>query len=184
MKNELILVTGGARSGKSRTAEELARAGGERRFYIATAPVLDEEMRDRVTRHQAMRAADHWLTIEEETALEGALERAAAAGAESILVDCLTLWINNLMYHQQLSDEAAMARRAEALVARVRQLPCRRVVMVINEVGMGVVPESALSRRFRDCSGRCAQIVAAHADAVYLTVAGIALPIKAMRRAD
>ena len=177
MKHEVILVIGGARSGKSEWAEQLACAAGERRYYIATCPVLDAEMADRVARHRRSRAGANWTTIEEQTELESALERAAAAGAEAILVDCLTLWINNLLFHDPGLDEAAMARRAENLAACLRRLP-GTTVLVINEVGLGLVPESPLARRFRDLSGRCARILAAAADRVYFTVAGIPQKIK------
>ena len=177
MKHEVILVIGGARSGKSTWAEQLACVAGERRYYIATCPVLDAEMADRVARHRRLRGGANWTTIEEQTELENALERAAAAGAESILVDCLTLWINNLLFHDPDLDEAGMARRAESLAACLQRIP-GTTVLVINEVGLGLVPESPLARRFRDLSGRCAQILAAAADRVYLTVAGIAQKIK------
>ena len=177
MKSKLILVTGGARSGKSRFAEKLAREGGERRFYIATAPVFDAEMAERVARHKALRAKDSWQTIEEETDLVSALSRAAAQGAETILVDCLTLWINNLLYRDEKLSEEAFASVCGKVLDRARELPAQ-VVMVISEVGLGLVPENALSRRFRDLSGRCAQLAAERADEVYFLIAGIPQRIK------
>ena len=177
MKSKLILVTGGARSGKSRFAEKLAREGGKRRFYIATAPVFDAEMAERVARHKALRAKDSWQTIEEETDLVSALSRAAAQGAETILVDCLTLWINNLLYRDEKLSEEALAQVCGKVLDRARELPAQ-VVMVISEVGLGLVPENALSRRFRDLSGRCAQLAAERADEVYFLIAGIPQRIK------
>jgi adenosylcobinamide kinase/adenosylcobinamide-phosphate guanylyltransferase len=176
-KAELILVTGGARSGKSACAEALAKARGARRFYLATAPVCDAEMADRVRRHQTMRASDNWITIEEEIDLASALRRAVRAGAEVVLVDCLTLWINNLLYRDETLDESRFAELCRALLAEIDELPVA-IVMVINEVGLGLVPESALARRFRDLSGRCAQLVAARAGQVYFVVAGINQRIK------
>ena len=177
MKNKLILVTGGARSGKSRFAEKLAREAGEKRFYIATAPVFDAEMAERVARHKALRAQDNWRTIEEETDLASALSQAAEQGAETILVDCLTLWINNLLYRDGKLSEEAFAGVCGKVLDRARELPAQ-VVMVISEVGLGLVPENALSRRFRDLSGRCAQLVAERADEVYFLIAGISQRIK------
>ncbi len=174
---KMILVLGGARSGKSAFAERLVREHGGRRCYIATAPVLDEEMAARVRLHQQHRAAARWPPIEEQTDLVGALQRAVAQGAEAILVDCLTLWINNLMYRQPTFDEAAMRQETERLLAALRELPAL-VVLVISEVGLGLVPENHLARVFRDCSGRCAQMLAAEADEVHFTVAGIPRRIK------
>ena len=177
MKNKLILVTGGARSGKSRFAEKLAREGGEKRFYIATAPVFDAEMAERVARHKALRARDNWQTIEEETDLASALSHAAEQGAETILVDCLTLWINNLLFRDEQLSEEAFAQVCGKVLDRARETPAQ-VVMVISEVGLGLVPENALSRRFRDLSGRCAQLTAERADEVYFLIAGIPQRIK------
>jgi len=177
MTNRITLVIGGARSGKSAFAENLVRQNGGNRFYIATAPVLDPEMEDRVRRHKERRIADHWTTIEEETELAEALKLAVMQGAESILVDCLTLWINNLLYHESGITEDEMAARTDVLLKTLRRLPAS-TVLVIGETGLGVVPESPLARKFRDLSGRCAQILAAGADEVYFTVAGIAQRIK------
>jgi len=177
MKNKIILVVGGARSGKSGAAERMVKECGAKRFYIATMPVFDGETADRVELHRQNRAADHWVTIEEQLDLTGALRRAADSGAEGILVDCLTLWINNLLYRDETLTEREMAEITRQLVEVLRQLPSC-TVLVINEVGLGLVPESPLARRFRDLSGRCAQIVAAAADEVYFMVAGIKQRIK------
>ena len=177
MSNRIVLVTGGARSGKSRFSEGLVLQSEGNPFYIATSPVLDDETADRVRRHRLRREAANWTTIEEERNLVGAVRLAAAEDAGAVLIDCLTLWINNLLFEDPGLSEDDMARKAEELVAALREGPpvC---VLVINEVGLGIVPESPLSRRFRDLSGRCAQIVAAAADEVYFTVAGIAKRIK------
>ncbi len=177
MSNKLILITGGARSGKSRLAEELVLAAEGSHFYLATAPVLDGEMADRVRRHRERRAAANWITLEEERNLAGAVRIAAVEGAGAVLVDCLTLWINNLLYETPELTEEAMAGKTRDLVGALRAGPPLGV-LVINEVGLGIVPESPLARRFRDLSGRCAQVVAADADEVYFTVAGIARRIK------
>ena len=170
MSNRIVLVTGGARSGKSRFSEGLVLQSEGNPFYIATCPVLDDETADRVRRHRLRREAANWTTIEEERNLVGAVRLAAAEDAGAVL-------INNLLFEDPGLSEDDMARKAEELVAALREGPpvC---VLVINEVGLGIVPESPLSRRFRDLSGRCAQIVAAAADEVYFTVAGIAKRIK------
>ena len=176
---KVILVTGGCRSGKSAFAERLVReAHPARRFYIATCPVLDAEMRERVRLHQARRAADQWTTIEEQTDLVSALKR---CGSGVVLVDCLTLWISNLMY--------AAEQKNIAFTEDEMRLECERfqractsfegtIVLVINEVGSGIVPENEAARRFRDCSGRCGQMMASFADRVYLTVCGIPMKLK------
>ena len=177
MKNEIILVLGGARSGKSSFAEKLIRDRGGCKFYLATAPVCDPEMRDRIARHQAIRAADHWTTIEEQFELENALCRAVSQGAQSILVDCLTLWINNLLYQNAELTEAEFSERAASLLQTLKSLPAC-IVLVINEVGLGLVPENPLARKFRDLSGRCAQTLAAGADEVYFLAAGLPLRMK------
>ena len=180
MKNEIILVTGGARSGKSRFAESLLKPVGAK-YYLATCPVPDAEMAERVKRHQAARAAQRWITIEEPLDLFSAVRRARDAGAEGLLIDCLTLWINNLLYEaeQQKQDltEEKMERSTRAVLTELAAFP-GRAVLVISEVGLGIVPESPLARRFRDLSGRCAQCVAAQASQVYFCVAGIAQRIK------
>lgn len=177
MKNKIVLVIGGARSGKSRAAENIVKECGKKRFYIATMPVFDGETAERVKLHRESRAADLWETIEEEVDLAAALGRAAQGGADGILVDCLTLWINNLLYRNENMTEHEMAEITGHLVNVLRQLPSC-TALVINEVGLGLVPESPLARRFRDLSGRCAQIVAAAADEVYFMVAGIKQRIK------
>ena len=174
--NELILVTGGARSGKSVFAESLL-ADCERKFYLATAPVTDDEMRRRIRLHQERRAAAHWTTLENELDLAGMLRQAAARDADGVLVDCLTLWLNNLLYHHPEFQEHDVPDALAPVLAAARAVP-GRCVMVLNEVGSGIVPESPLARTFRDVSGRCGQLVAEAADRVYLTVCGIPVAVK------
>lgn len=176
MKHELVLVTGGARSGKSSYAESLL-ADCASKFYIATAPKLDEEMICRVRLHQARRAAGNWTSIEEELDLADAVRRAEMRGADGILVDCLTLWINNILYREPDFQEKDMPDRFAPVLALAKAFP-GRFVMVLNEVGMGVVPENALARTFRDVSGRCGQLAAQAADTVVLMTCGIPLALK------
>ena len=175
--NRIVLVTGGARSGKSSFSEKRVLVFGTKYVYVATAPVLDEEMKERVGRHQAKRAGDGWLTIEEPLDLCRALAEAERLGADAVLVDCLTLWINNLMYRDPAFDEAKMAVKTETLLAALKAFP-GLVVLVINEVGLGIVPDTPLGRAFRDCSGRCGQLIAAEADEVWFCICGIPQKIK------
>jgi adenosylcobinamide kinase / adenosylcobinamide-phosphate guanylyltransferase len=165
----LTLVLGGARSGKSRYAEGLLTALPSPWIYVATAEARDAEMAERIAAHRARRGTG-WQTIEAPHDLALAIE-AAPAGA-SVLVDCLTLWLSNRMLAEVDVDteighlEAALDRRAGP------------VVLVSNEVGFGIVPDSALARRFRDLQGRLNQRIAARADRVVLVVAGLPLIMK------
>lgn len=166
-----ILVLGGARSGKSRHAQRLAEAMTPARTFVATAQAYDDEMRDRIARHRADRNAS-WRTIEEPVALPEAIRAHGMSGdGRVILVDCLTLWLSNLL----LAD-ADLDAAGDALLAALAAVPVG-VVLVANEVGFGIVPDNALARRFRDAAGRLNQRLAAACDATDLVVAGIALRI-------
>ena len=164
----LTLVLGGARSGKSRHAQSLVERIASPWVYVATAQTLDEEMRVRIAEHRARRGAN-WETIEAPLDLAKAL---ADAGASPVLVDCLTLWLTNLMLHDRDIPDA-VARMEAALHARAAP-----TVLVANEVGLGIVPENALARRFRDEAGRLNQHLAARADRVLFMVAGMAMRVK------
>nr|WP_321359132.1 bifunctional adenosylcobinamide kinase/adenosylcobinamide-phosphate guanylyltransferase [uncultured Hyphomonas sp.] len=164
------LVLGGARSGKSARAQRLAETYQERRVYIATAEPLDAEMRDRIARHQADRGQG-WQTVEAPVDLVGAME-ALSGEDEVILVDCLTLWLSNLM-HRELDVEAETAR----LCACLQRLD-QDVILVSNEVGLGLVPETPLGRRFRDAQGRLNQRMAEVSDVVEFVAAGLPLRLK------
>jgi adenosylcobinamide kinase/adenosylcobinamide-phosphate guanylyltransferase len=166
----VTLVLGGARSGKSVYAETLVESCVGDCIYIATGEARDAEMLQRIREHRARRGA-RWRTIEEPLDLLGAL-RQAAGPDRAVLVDCLTLWLANLL-------EAGRDVEAEtaALTAALHTQPMP-VVLVANEVGLGIVPETALGRTFRDHAGRINQAVAASADSVVLMVAGLAMPIK------
>lgn len=168
---QLVLIGGGARSGKSGFALALARRLGARRAFVATAQAFDQEMRERIAAHRAERDGDFY-TVEEPLDLPGVL---ADAEADVVVVDCLTLWLSNLVLR---GDSAAAidgaVQRLSAAVARRRF----HTVLVTNEVGMGVVPESALGRLFRDVAGRTHQRLARDADRVYLAVLGCVLRLK------
>jgi len=162
------LVIGGARSGKSRHAEQLAQESGLSVTYIATAEVRDAEMAERIAHHRASRPTD-WRTVEEPLVLASALRREAGPDI-CVLVDCLTLWLTNIMLAEQEAE-------IDALRGILPTLP-GRVILVSNEVGWGIVPENALARRFRDEQGRLNQRIAALADNVTLVAAGLPLVLK------
>ncbi|GAB4292647.1 MAG: bifunctional adenosylcobinamide kinase/adenosylcobinamide-phosphate guanylyltransferase [Thiohalomonadaceae bacterium] len=165
------LILGGARSGKSRHAERLAAQVGRSVVYIATAEVLDEEMAARVAHHRAQRPAD-WALVEEPLALAEVLCREAAV-ERCLLVDCLTLWLGNLL----AQGDERMAQEMNALYAALPELP-GDVLLVSNEVGWGIVPDNPLARRFRDEAGRLHQRLAQLCDRVTLVAAGLPLSLK------
>ena len=171
-KPEIILVLGGARSGKSRYAQSLAEKRWSRPLYLATAEILDAEMTDRVARHRRDRG-DRWQTVEEPLEVPRLLT-AGAGEADGILVDCLTLWLTNVLLKE---GEAAIAPRRQALVEAL-QHPRQDVILVSNEVGLGIVPDSELGRVFRDQAGWLNQAVAAAADTVVFVAAGLPLMLK------
>jgi adenosylcobinamide kinase/adenosylcobinamide-phosphate guanylyltransferase len=177
------LITGGSRSGKSAYAQMLAEALPGPRAYVATCPVIDAETAERVRRHREARGAAAWETIEAPVDLAGAIGRAAAYRV--LLVDCLTLWINNLLYEAEqqgeIFTEEATAVRCHDLLAACAAFP-GAVIFVTNEVGMGIVPENEAARRFRDCAGRCNQVIAAAATEVTLIVSGIPLRLKGKKK--
>jgi adenosylcobinamide kinase/adenosylcobinamide-phosphate guanylyltransferase len=169
-----VLVLGGARSGKTGFAEKLAMRAGDRPLYLATAQALDEEMRDRVKLHQQQRHK-RFATIEEPLDLPGALE-AAAPAHDVILVDCLTLWITNL-----LAANRNVAEAVDQLVATLPRIAETRVILVSNEVGWGIVPDNALARMFRDLAGSTHQRLAEICTDVHLVVAGLPMTLKRER---
>ena len=172
----LSLVIGGARSGKSRFAQSLC-ATAERVVYVATARAEDEEMTARIARHRQERPA-HWATVEEPLAIASAVERHSAQ-CDVLLLDCLTIWLSNLCWEHRESSEAILQAAAFREVARVAEA-CKgsHAVVVTNEVGCGLVPESPVGRTFRDLQGWLNQEVARSADWVYHVVAGIPVAIK------
>jgi len=169
-EREIILVLGGARSGKSRHAESLMAALAPPWTYVATAEPGDAEMAARIAAHRARRALNGaaWLTVEAPHNLAAALEKASGA----VLVDCVTLWLSNRLLAAASMEaeidglETALARRAGA------------TVLVSNEVGCGIVPDNALARKFRDLQGHVNQRLAAHAGRVVLLVAGLPIAVK------
>jgi adenosylcobinamide kinase/adenosylcobinamide-phosphate guanylyltransferase len=166
----VTLVLGGARSGKSRYAETVVAGAAAFGTYIATAEAGDAEMAARIAAHRAQRGP-FWRTIEEPFDLAGAIRRHAEP-ARPILVDCLTLWLSNLM-----GADRVVAHESETLRAALREA-AGPVVLVANEVGLGLVPETPLGREFRDATGRVNQDIAALADRVVFVAAGLPLVLK------
>ena len=173
---ELVLILGGARSGKSTAAERMAR-DGERVLFIATAEPLDEGMRRRIETHRRYRPG-HWATLEEPLDLSGAL-LPVVDRYDTFVLDCLTLWISNLLLREDAETDAepGVLRVVERLLDVIEHSG-GRWILVSNEVGQGIVPASPLGRAYRDLLGRVNQLVASRADRAYLMVAGLSLELK------
>jgi adenosylcobinamide kinase/adenosylcobinamide-phosphate guanylyltransferase len=166
------LVLGGVRSGKSRFAQQLAMQSGLRVVYVATATAQDEEMRARIARHQADRPMG-WATVESPLALADTLQQYAAAD-RCLIVDCLTLWLTNLLLHE---DRTRLERERIALLTCVDRVP-GRLILVGNETGLGVVPTGELTRRYCDEAGWLHQALAARCERVVFCVAGLPMTLK------
>ncbi len=170
-RSRCVLVLGGARSGKSAFAERKALSSGQTAHYIATGRAWDDEMKTRIAQHRVQRG-DLWTTHEEPLELVKILDRLDQPG-NVILVDCLTLWVTNLMMEEGRDVETAFGPLVD-LAASAKA----RIVFVSNEVGLGIVPENRMARQFRDHAGRLHQRIAAVADEVYFIAAGLPLKMK------
>jgi adenosylcobinamide kinase/adenosylcobinamide-phosphate guanylyltransferase len=175
----LILVTGGARSGKSDYALQLAQSLPGPRCFIATCPVVDSEMDERIARHREERVGTGWQTVEEQTDIAAILR--AHQNDPVCLIDCLTLWVNNLLYLAEQSDklfsDADMRQQCD-LLTEAANIHQGTVICVTNEVGMGIVPDNPAARVYRDLVGRCNRMMATAATEVYLVSCGIPLRLK------
>ncbi|MBM4266830.1 MAG: bifunctional adenosylcobinamide kinase/adenosylcobinamide-phosphate guanylyltransferase [Deltaproteobacteria bacterium] len=167
----IVLIGGGVRSGKSAFALARARRASPPRWYVATAEALDEEMRERARRHRAEREGE-LETVEEPLDLAAALER--TRGASVVVIDCLTLWLANRLMRGEAAEETLA--RLEEVLERIAADQAE-VLIVTNEVGMGVVPESVLGRAFRDLAGAAHQRVARVADEIHVAILGVVLRV-------
>jgi adenosylcobinamide kinase/adenosylcobinamide-phosphate guanylyltransferase len=170
--NQVIYVTGGARSGKSSHALKLAEPYAAR-VFLATAEAFDDEMQERIDRHRIERSGA-FFTIEEPLLIDRAL-RDLPEGTGVVLLDCLTVWLGNLMHH--LGDASAIEARIDALLEVLHAPPCD-IILVSNEVGMGIVPENAMARAFRDLAGTLNRRVAECATQAYLLCSGLPIVLK------
>ncbi|MGH6632527.1 bifunctional adenosylcobinamide kinase/adenosylcobinamide-phosphate guanylyltransferase [Sphingopyxis sp.] len=170
MSGSSLFVLGGARSGKSRYAQARAEVAGGNPVFVATAEAFDDEMRDRIARHRADRDA-RWTTVEAPRDLPAAIDALNSEGA-IVLVDCLTLWVSNLLLAD--ADIPLASRQLCHAISRFEG----RLILVANEVGLGIVPDNALARAFRDAAGQLNQSVAATAEEVVLLTAGLPLTLK------
>lgn len=177
---KLILITGGARSGKSTFALTLAESISDKKLFVATCPELDGEMMERVKRHQRERNGRGWVTLESQVDLKSVFIDHAQA-YEVVLVDCITLWVNNLLYNREqnggMLDDETLGEICSGWLQHADRLQAT-VILVTNEVGLGVVPDNALARKYRDLVGTCNQLIGKRADEVILVSCGIPLYLK------
>ncbi len=184
-RGKLIFIVGGARSGKSSFAEQLAASISEDVTYIATAETLDDEMFRRVVIHRFARP-QNWRTIEESTYLVNTVKEWGSK-TDVLLIDCLTLWLSNLLLDEnRLKSSIPWAKKESFIINEVKRLAEvtgeveATVIIVANEVSLGIVPDNRIGRAFRDVAGVANQIIAKAADEVYLTVAGLPIEIKSL----
>ncbi len=177
---KIILITGGARSGKSSYALELAESISTKRLFVATCPKIDAEMSERVRRHQEERQGRGWVTIESETDLVSVLSD-KAEGFEVVLIDCITLWVNNILFADESHGFSLNDQNIAALCNKWLETAQHfkgTVICVTNEVGLGIVPDNALARKYRDLVGTCNQLIGKNATEAILVSCGIPLFLK------
>lgn len=174
-KDTLIFILGGRRSGKSAYALDLGERLGEERLFIATGAPIDDEMNERIERHRTERG-DRWDTIEEPLRVSEVIE--GAASYDVILLDCMTLWLSQVSYREDKAvGEVEILKEVERLANTCRKAPAT-VIAVSNELGMGIIPDNPVARRFSDLSGHMNRLMAEAADEVISTIAGIPVKIK------
>lgn len=177
---KLILVTGGARSGKSSFALEIAESLGKCRLFVATCPRVDPEMSDRVQRHKDERAGRDWNTYECEIELADVFKN-ENSNYDVILIDCLTLWINNILYASEKKQQTVDDYLIKILCHKWLESASKfdgNIICVTNEVGLGIVPDNTLARKYRDLVGTCNQYIGKRAEQVVLVSCGVPLYIK------
>ncbi len=176
---DITLITGGCRSGKSSHAQKMAEDLPGPRVYVATCPPVDDEIESRIRKHREGRDPMKWNTVEETLDIPSVLR--SESGRRVFLVDCLALWVSNLMYAAQVEGrdltEEDMANRCGELLDACAEIDAR-VIFVTNEVGGGIVPENAVARRYRDLLGRCNQILAQEARTAIMMACGIPIILK------
>jgi len=177
MNKELILVLGGVRSGKSSFAQQLAKSKCGNVLFMATARVGDHEMTDRIARHKASRPKD-WRTIEEPLELASVLEEEASS-VDTVIVDCLTVWLSNLLLREGGVSEAEVVEQIDRLLDSYKS-GTASYLLVSGEVGMGVVPPYPIGRVFRDIQGRANQRLSRNADKVFMMMAGIPVELRSL----
>jgi len=177
---KITLITGGARSGKSRLAQELARKSGGAVLFVATAEAGDEEMKQRIEAHRKGRPPG-WVTLEVTTHIGSQITRNIGQ-ARTVIIDCITLLINNVFEEHDKKTDASLLEKA--VTAEIKELldgidhSDANFIIVTNEVGLGIIPADRVSRLYRDLLGKANQMLAEHADEVYLMVAGIPVAVK------
>jgi len=181
---DITLITGGCRSGKSSHALRLAEDLPGPRLYVATCPPVDDEMEARILKHRDARDPARWDTVEETLDIASVLRTPPRPSPQRggreygvFLVDCMALWVNNLMYETEDLAEDRVAKSCRELISACDDLNAS-VIFVTNEVGMGIVPDNAVARRYRDLLGRCNQVLAAKAQTVILMACGLPLILK------
>lgn len=177
---KIILITGGARSGKSSYALKRAESLSSKRLFVATCPKIDVEMSERVRRHQDERRGRGWVTLENETKLSDVFLQ-QTEGFDVVLIDCVTLWVNNILFTNAGQGQTVDDQRIGELCREWLDATSRfagTVICVTNEVGLGIVPDNALARRYRDLVGTCNQLLGKEAEEVILVSCGIPLRIK------
>lgn len=172
-------VSGGCRSGKSAFALKAANRLSGRHFFVATSPRLDPEMNSRIHTHERQRDAQgDWRTIEEQVDLPQVFRQLEGISDSVVVVDCLTLWVNNLVFRQSDLTEGQMFEQSVTLANRATRSSSGHIFFVTSEVGLGLVPETSVGRHFRDLLGTCNQVIAHAADEVFFLVSGIPLKLK------
>ena len=172
-KNRFIFVTGGRRSGKSSYALDLGESLGDKKLFIATAQALDKEMEERIARHRAERD-NGWETMEVPVNISDAVKSSFIY--DVVLIDCLTLWLSNLMHEDNPDDEDIIEKIDDLVTASIKAKPV--IILISNEVGLGIIPDNPLARTYSDLAGMMNQKVAAGADMVVMTLSGIPMTIK------